>query len=70
MGSEIANPNNMMQIIIGRINSIFRFTFNCEYLANVNAAAPIDKMIEPLRTAPLIPITNPIATIINEALLI
>jgi hypothetical protein len=30
----------------------------------------MDKIIEPLRTAPLIPITNPIATIISETLLI
>ena len=69
MGSEIANPNNMMQIIIGSINSIFRFTFCCEYLAKENALAPSDKIIEPVLTAPLIPIINPITTTSSDSLL-
>jgi hypothetical protein len=58
----------MTHIIIGKINSMFRFTTNCEYLAIENALAPNDKSIVPVLTAPLIAIINPITTIIIEIL--
>ena len=58
----------MMQIIIGKINSIFRFTFCCENLAKENALAPKDKIIDPVLTAPLIPIINPTTTTKSEIL--
>ena len=58
----------MMQIIIGKISSIFRLIFNWEYLANTSAQAPKDKVIEPVLTAPLIEITKPITTTDSENL--
>jgi hypothetical protein len=70
LGSESANPNNEMQISIGKISSIFRFTFCCEYLSMIKAEAPSDKTTDPVRTAPVIPMITPITTIINEKFLI
>ena len=58
----------MMQIIIGKISSIFRLIFNWEYLANTNAQAPKDKVIEPVLTAPLSEMTKPITTTASENL--
>jgi hypothetical protein len=66
----MANPNNIMQIIIGKINSMFRLILDCRYLVKVKAAVPMDKSIEPLRTAPVIPITTPSSTKMREKFLI
>jgi hypothetical protein len=68
LGSESARINNKRQIAIGRISSIFRLTFNCEYLAKAKALAPRDKIMEPVRTAPLIAITIPTTTTTIENL--
>jgi hypothetical protein len=56
----------MMQIMIGRINSIFRFTLSCEYLANEKVAVANEMITEPVRTEPLIATIKPTVTIINE----
>ncbi len=70
LGNESAKTKSMMQIIIGSKSSIFRLTFCCVYLANTKTLAPNDKIIEPVLTAPVTPITNPIDTTVKESLLI
>ena len=61
-GRDKAKINNIMQIRIGKISSIFRLTLSWEYLANTKALAPRDKIIEPVLTAPLIETIRPITT--------
>jgi hypothetical protein len=56
----------MMQIMIGRINSIFRFTLSREYLANEKVAVANEMITEPVRTEPLIATISPIVTIASE----
>jgi hypothetical protein len=56
----------MMQIMIGRINSIFRFTLSCEYLASEKVAVAKEIITEPVRTDPLIATINPTVTIASE----
>jgi hypothetical protein len=56
----------MMQIMIGRINSIFRLTFSCEYRAKEKVAVAKEMITEPVRTEPLIATIKPTVTIINE----
>jgi hypothetical protein len=57
----------MMQIMIGRINSIFRFTLSCEYLANEKVAVANEMITEPVRTEPLIATIKPTVTITSES---
>jgi hypothetical protein len=52
--------------MIGRINSIFRFTLSCEYLAKEKVAVANEIITEPVRTEPLIATISPTVTIINE----
>jgi hypothetical protein len=70
LGSESANPNNEMQISSGKISSMFRFTFCCEYLVMIKAEAESDRTTDPVRTAPVIPMITPITTKIREKFLI
>jgi hypothetical protein len=56
----------MMQIMIGRINSIFRFTLSCEYLDSEKMAVANEIITEPVRTEPLIATIKPTVTIASE----
>jgi len=56
----------MMQIMMGRINSIFRFTLSCEYLAKEKVAVASEIITEPVRTEPLIATISPTVTIASE----